>query len=280
MVLLGYDQKLGLDAITAHSRITKATRLLRGKEPTRQVLVELKGDLERSIDLGNWGKYRLRTYIPEPLRCFKCQKYGHHQANCWAKAKCGVCSRPHSTEVCLRAHKDGTRNTVAKCPNFAKSHHAWSRACSARKQAAQKSLETATKQSDFVPAPPGTFVWGGKHNNAVKTCQSQAAVRRVDTPDINNAQELPELKKKGKIPQKVKAKNEGKAEKNTPSINTTGCNSLTICRDDLVSVIGSAIRATLSALNLNREDVNKASNAFNMVLESGLLNLTKQNRET
>ncbi|XP_069985918.1 uncharacterized protein [Penaeus vannamei] len=94
------------------------------KSPTRQVLVTLKGAPITTLDLGNCGSYKLRTYVAEPLRCFTCQKFGHHQANCKAKAKC----------VCSKAHKDGQKDTTAKCPNCAKRHHAWSLASSARKQ--------------------------------------------------------------------------------------------------------------------------------------------------
>nr|XP_027219006.1 putative uncharacterized protein DDB_G0271606 [Penaeus vannamei] len=53
-------------------------------------LQETKGTPITTLNLGNWRSYKLRTYMPEPLRCFTCQTFGHHQANCKAKAKYGV----------------------------------------------------------------------------------------------------------------------------------------------------------------------------------------------
>ena len=103
MVLLGFSVSYDVEVITSHPQVVEASRLSKGKTPTRQVLVTMKGTPSSTLDLGNWGTYNLRTYVPEPLRCFKCQKYGHHQANCTAKPKCGVCSKAHNTEVCIKA---------------------------------------------------------------------------------------------------------------------------------------------------------------------------------
>ena len=107
MVLLGYPLSLALELIEAHPIVVDAKRLTFGKDkiPTRQVLVTLKGETPSSLDLGNWGVFSLRTYVPNPLRCFKCQRYGHHQEHCRATAKCGICSKAHLTEVCLSKFK-------------------------------------------------------------------------------------------------------------------------------------------------------------------------------
>ena len=45
---------------------------------TRQIQIQMAGPVPDEIDLGLLGKYQVRPFIPEPLRCFKCQRYGHH----------------------------------------------------------------------------------------------------------------------------------------------------------------------------------------------------------
>ena len=61
-------------------------------------------------------------YIPNPLRCFKCQKFGHHQNNCnTEKAVCAKCgSKDHADKDCSSAHF---------CVNCKGAHTAFSRDC-------------------------------------------------------------------------------------------------------------------------------------------------------
>ena len=33
----------------------------------------------------------VEQYIPNPLRCYKCQKYGHHECNCRGREVCMKC---------------------------------------------------------------------------------------------------------------------------------------------------------------------------------------------
>ena len=34
---------------------------------------------------------RVEQFVPNPLRCYKCQKYGHQQDKCNGKSLCGKC---------------------------------------------------------------------------------------------------------------------------------------------------------------------------------------------
>ena len=36
---------------------------------------------------------RVEQYISNPLRCYKCQKYGHHEDNCRGREVCGKCGQ-------------------------------------------------------------------------------------------------------------------------------------------------------------------------------------------
>lgn len=65
---------------------------------------------------------RVRAYIPNPRRCFKCQHYGHGTLACRGKLTCAKCGEnDHSSDDC--------KNTIMKCPNCSGSHAAYSRSC-------------------------------------------------------------------------------------------------------------------------------------------------------
>ena len=75
--------------------------------------------------------YQVREYIPPPLRCYKCQKYGHVAAVCRGKARCGKCGgEDHEYGKC----KQGVK---VKCCNCGGEHSAAYKGCEAHKRAAE-----------------------------------------------------------------------------------------------------------------------------------------------
>ena len=48
---------------------------------------------------------RVEQYVPAPLRCLKCQKFGHHREACRGRQTCAKCSEKdpdHAEEDCLK----------------------------------------------------------------------------------------------------------------------------------------------------------------------------------
>ncbi|XP_076052657.1 uncharacterized protein LOC143032075 [Oratosquilla oratoria] len=158
MVLQGWSTVNTLDAVEEHPQVISAERCTWRKENTRQVVVTLRGPALRELDLGMWGTFPLRTFVPDPMRCFRCQQYGHHQRHCRRSFKCGICSGPHTTDTCISKHKKN-EETTAKCPNCGKTHHAWSLACGVRRDEAKAAREVYKAREDYVPAPPRPSVW-------------------------------------------------------------------------------------------------------------------------
>ncbi|KAG7171660.1 putative RNA-directed DNA polymerase from mobile element jockey-like 84 [Homarus americanus] len=150
MVLLRYPLELPVEVIIKHPKVTKAELCVtsRDKAQTRQVLVDIKGTVPEEVDLGNWRTFKLRPFVPEPLRCYKCQIFGHHQSRC------------HKNK-----HKDGTI-TKAKCTNCGKKHHAWNTLCPERRERMKVAMAKVQSQSR-TEAPQSTFVWGQQRQNTV-----------------------------------------------------------------------------------------------------------------
>lgn len=63
----------------------------------------------------------IRPYIPNPLRCFQCQRFGHSKASCRGNITCARCSAVgHESENC---------SEPARCVNCQKDHPAYARSC-------------------------------------------------------------------------------------------------------------------------------------------------------
>lgn len=68
---------------------------------------------------------KVRPFIPQPLRCYKCQKFGHFTLQCKSEIHiCGVCTEevknPEIKEKCVK---------IAKCVNCNENHPSFSKQC-------------------------------------------------------------------------------------------------------------------------------------------------------
>ena len=66
---------------------------------------------------------RVEQYVPTPLRCFKCQKFGHHREACRGRQTCSKCGEKdpdHAEEDCLKE---------IRCANCQQDHPAYARTC-------------------------------------------------------------------------------------------------------------------------------------------------------
>ena len=79
--------------------------------------------LPKKVRIGHLIK-NVEVYVPNPLRCFHCQKFGHHEDGC--KAQVAVCGR------CAEAgHKfTDCTNDTSECANCHQDHQSNSRICS------------------------------------------------------------------------------------------------------------------------------------------------------
>ena len=72
----------------------------RGRKPTNTYILTFEAtELPTSIKIG-YLNTRVSVYVPNPLRCFKCQKYGHGSNRCTGKDVCSKCAGDHSVDVC------------------------------------------------------------------------------------------------------------------------------------------------------------------------------------
>ena len=71
---------------------------------------------------------KVNPYIPNPLRCYNCQKFGHHESKCLKPTVCKKCGESGSDHIELSC------NNPIKCPNCQGNHTADSKDCIVWKQ--------------------------------------------------------------------------------------------------------------------------------------------------
>jgi hypothetical protein len=102
----------------------KRIKIRRNNEliPTNTLILTFnKPTLPQSVKAG-YLNIPVEPYIPNPLRCFKCQKFGHGQNACRNKLTCARCGQSdHDSKEC--------KNTII-CINCKGNHFAYSRECS------------------------------------------------------------------------------------------------------------------------------------------------------
>ena len=112
-------QNLSSQGVTALKRI----KIRRNDEliPTNTLILTFnKPLLPQSIKAG-YLSIPVETFIPNPLRCFNCQKFGHGQTTCRNKKTCARCGQfDHESKTCKN-------DTV--CINCKGNHFAYSREC-------------------------------------------------------------------------------------------------------------------------------------------------------
>ena len=76
--------------------------------------------LPQSIKLA-YLRIPVEMHIPNPLRCFVCQRFGHHKFNCRRKLTCARCV--------TEGHDDTSCEASPSCINCGEAHNAYSKDC-------------------------------------------------------------------------------------------------------------------------------------------------------
>ena len=78
--------------------------------------------LPNKINIG-WLRKDVRVFVPNPLRCFKCQRFGHGSSTCRQSARCQRCGQPphegsecSTPKVCLSCGSSEHTVSSSQCP--------------------------------------------------------------------------------------------------------------------------------------------------------------------
>ena len=105
--------------------VTNVERIMTKKsgnlEPTNTLILTFDSPQRPSHIHLCWERLKVRVYIPNPRRCFNCQRYGHGKNNCRNQTVCSNCGQEgHDHESC---------SNEAHCYHCEEAHATSSRAC-------------------------------------------------------------------------------------------------------------------------------------------------------
>ena len=128
----------------------KAARVIKNvggkKEASSVVILSYQGATPERVKIG-YLSFKVKPYLREPTRCFKCNAYGHIAASCANKAKCPRCLGKHSLKECQSSDAE---KKCATCDST--SHHTGQAACPQRKIEKEAILLRASKHISYAKA--------------------------------------------------------------------------------------------------------------------------------
>ncbi|GFX09413.1 putative RNA-directed DNA polymerase from transposon BS [Trichonephila clavipes] len=132
---------------------------------------------------------KIRPYIPNPLRCFKCQRFGHSQSSCRGQLTCSRCgSVGHSSTDCT---------LEPKCFNCSQSHSSDSKLCP--KWKIEKQIQEIKTNNNIsyqearkliAPQLSQTYAQVAKSSTATSTTQTDENITRIKCPPLQLLQSL------------------------------------------------------------------------------------------
>lgn len=133
-VISGIPMNVGMEELKRHIKggeIVSAQRLKVTREGVKRdsetVLIEFEGEnMPKKVYLG-YMSYPVRLYVPKPMRCFNCQRFGHIANYCKEKKRCARCGGEHDYGKC------GT-GVQPKCCNCGGSHNVAYGGCEVMRQ--------------------------------------------------------------------------------------------------------------------------------------------------
>ena len=144
------------------------------------VLIQFEGAIKDKVTIG-YLSYPVREFVPRPLRCFKCQRFGHIAGQCRAKPRCAKCAGEHEYGKCEAEAK-------AKCCNCGGDHSAAYQGCEAQikaKEVQKYKVQNKVTYAEAIKQVKGPQ--GGASVGVVEPSQySQQALKPVGLQcDVN-----------------------------------------------------------------------------------------------
>jgi len=123
--------------------------------------------------------FKVKTYIPQVIRCFKCQNFGHGIEQCRSKERCVRCGDQHSFENC-------PKKETPKCVNCGGPHSAAYKGCSAAKKAKEIQTLKITQKTSYAQA---LQTWNNNQSKPQQTPQQEN--KTPSMLEVVKAQEQP-----------------------------------------------------------------------------------------
>ncbi|GFU82661.1 uncharacterized protein TNCV_2900021 [Trichonephila clavipes] len=137
---------------------------------------------------------KILPYVPNPLRCFKCQRFGHSQTSCRGQLTCSRCaSVGHASTDCI---------LEPKCVNCSQPHPSDSEICPKRKIEkhiqeikTNKNISYPEARQLIVPQLIQTYAPAAKSSTINHSAQTDENITKIKCPPLKLLQPLSPLPK-------------------------------------------------------------------------------------
>ena len=123
---------------------------------------------------------RVDLYVPNPLRCFKCQRFGHHQDHCRAESACVQCGK--------QGHDGSACSDTPSCKNCGGEHSSNSKDCSTWKK--EKSFQQIRYSKNI------SYFEAKRHFEATQPAPALHSYAAVAAPKPTAPESAPTIEKK------------------------------------------------------------------------------------
>lgn len=140
--------------------------------------------IPETINIG-YERTKIEQYIPKPLQCYNCQKFGHNKDQCLRFFTCGNCSEKNPD------HDEEDCPNKTKCTNCQEEHHSHSKQCKIYKQ--EKEIITIKYQKNITFQEARKEVTNRTKNSYATI--TQQANKMYNYNELNLAPEIANLAK-------------------------------------------------------------------------------------
>ncbi|GFT91495.1 RNA-directed DNA polymerase from mobile element jockey [Trichonephila clavipes] len=151
--------------------------------PTKHLILTFNSPILPTNIKAGYLNCRIRPYIPNPLRCFKCQRFGHSQTSCRGQLTCSRCaSVGHASTDC---------SLEPKCVNCLQPHPSDSKICPKWKIEKQIQEIKTTKNISYpearkliVPQLSQTYAQAAKSSTFNNSTQTDENITKIKCPPL------------------------------------------------------------------------------------------------
>ncbi|GFT38375.1 uncharacterized protein TNCV_3064291 [Trichonephila clavipes] len=162
--------------------------------PTKHTILTFNSPKLPTTIKASYFNCKIRPYIPNPLRCFKCQRFGHSQNSCRGQLTCSRCATVgHSSTDCT---------LEPKCINCSQPHSSDSKLCSKWKTEKQiqeiktnRNITYLETRKLIVPPISQLYAQATKSSKVSATTQTDENITKIKCPPLKLLQQPSSLPK-------------------------------------------------------------------------------------
>ncbi|GFU18579.1 putative RNA-directed DNA polymerase from transposon X-element [Trichonephila clavipes] len=151
--------------------------------PTKHLILTFNSPILPTNIKAGYLNCRIRPYIPNPLRCFKCQRFGHSQTSCRGQLTCSRCaSVGHASTDC---------NLKPKCVNCLQPYPSDSKICpkwkiekQIQEKKTSKNISYTEARKLIVPQLSQTYAQTAKSSNKTSSTQTDENITKINCPPL------------------------------------------------------------------------------------------------